>query len=112
MNSMNNFDKHFQPHLNLFMSTLYSFVKTLTLWTQRRQISSEIKCLSENILKIQLNSQHRKIFTYGRLIINEFSFTHLLVHYSKKLKEHFDIMIFIERYPFKEVPGLCQTHCK
>ena len=35
------------------------------------------------------------------------------IHYSTKLKEHVDIMIFIERYPLiKEVPGLCQTHCK
>ena len=27
------------------------------------------------------------------------------VHYSKKLKEHFDIMIFIERYPLKRCQG-------
>ena len=26
-------------------------------------------------------------------------FSQEYVHYSKKLKEHFDIMIFIERYP-------------
>ena len=26
-------------------------------------------------------------------------------HYSKKLKEHFDIMIFIERYPLKRCQG-------
>ena len=29
----------------------------------------------------------------------------LLIHYSKKLKEHFDIMIFIERYPLKRYQG-------
>ena len=28
-----------------------------------------------------------------------------LIHYSKKLKEHFDIMIFIERYPLKRCQG-------
>ena len=28
-----------------------------------------------------------------------------LVHYSKKLKEYFDIMIFIERYPLKRCQG-------
>ena len=27
------------------------------------------------------------------------------IHYSKKLKEHFDIMIFIERYPLKRCQG-------
>ena len=27
------------------------------------------------------------------------------LHYSKKLKEHFDIMIFIERYPLKRCQG-------
>ena len=27
------------------------------------------------------------------------------VHYSKKFKEHFDIMIFIERYPLKRCQG-------
>ena len=27
------------------------------------------------------------------------------VHYSQKLKEHFDIMIFIERYPLKRCQG-------
>ena len=27
------------------------------------------------------------------------------IHYSKKLKEHFDIMIFIERYPVKRCQG-------
>ena len=27
------------------------------------------------------------------------------VHYSKKLKEHVDIMIFIERYPLKRCQG-------
>ena len=27
------------------------------------------------------------------------------MHYSKKLKEHFDIMIFIERYPLKMCQG-------
>ena len=29
----------------------------------------------------------------------------LQVHYSKKLKQHFDIMIFIERYPLKRCQG-------
>ena len=29
----------------------------------------------------------------------------IYVHYSKKLKEHFDIMIFIERYPLKRCQG-------
>ena len=28
-----------------------------------------------------------------------------VVHYSTKLKEHFDIMIFIERYPLKRCQG-------
>ena len=28
-----------------------------------------------------------------------------IIHYSKKLKEHFDIMIFIERYPLKRCQG-------
>ena len=28
-----------------------------------------------------------------------------LIHYSKKLKEHVDIMIFIERYPLKRCQG-------
>ena len=28
-----------------------------------------------------------------------------ILHYSKKLKEHFDIMIFIERYPLKRCQG-------
>ena len=27
------------------------------------------------------------------------------IYYSKKLKEHFDIMIFIERYPLKRCQG-------
>ena len=27
------------------------------------------------------------------------------IHYSTKLKEHFDIMIFIERYPLKRCQG-------
>ena len=27
------------------------------------------------------------------------------IHYSKKLKEHVDIMIFIERYPLKRCQG-------
>ena len=29
----------------------------------------------------------------------------LYIHYSKKLKEHVDIMIFIERYPLKRCQG-------
>ena len=29
----------------------------------------------------------------------------LLLHYWKKFKEHFDIMIFIERYPLKRCQG-------
>ena len=28
-----------------------------------------------------------------------------ILHYSKKLKEHFDIIIFIERYPLKRCQG-------
>ena len=28
-----------------------------------------------------------------------------MIHYSKTLKEHFDIMIFIERYPLKRCQG-------
>ena len=31
--------------------------------------------------------------------------TRIYIHYSKKLKEHFDIMIFIERYPLKRCQG-------
>ena len=31
--------------------------------------------------------------------------TAILIHYSKKLKQHFDIMIFIERYPLKRCQG-------
>ena len=33
------------------------------------------------------------------------SFSLAIIHYSKKLKEHFDIMIFIERYPLKRCQG-------
>ena len=29
----------------------------------------------------------------------------IYIHYSKKLKKHFDIMIFIERYPLKRCQG-------
>ena len=29
----------------------------------------------------------------------------MYIHYSKKLKEYFDIMIFIERYPLKRCQG-------
>ena len=42
----------------------------------------------------------------------------MYIHYSKKLKEHVDIMIFIERYPLKRcqgcvklIAGTCKVNC-
>ena len=47
----------------------------------------------------QLNqSKWWRLFCITRL-------THVDVHYSKKLKDHVDIMIFIERYPLKRCQG-------
>ena len=40
------------------------------------------------------------LFDYQQLFIEVIN-----IHYSKKLKEHVDIMIFIERYPLKRCQG-------
>ena len=47
---------------------------------------------------IWVNSQNRQLtdIQYN---------THVHVHYSQKLKEHVDIMIFIECYPLKRCQG-------
>ena len=45
-------------------------------------------------------------FRYGNALVVCCSYYFLAyLHYSKKLKEHFDIMIFIERYPLKRCQG-------
>ena len=43
--------------------------------------------------------------TFGKMSVNTSICITIKIHYSKKLKEHFDIMIFIERYSLKRCQG-------
>ena len=51
-----------------------------------------------------LNLRHLEFFYITATKIVIFNFV-TYIHYSKKFKEHFDIMIFIERYPLKRCQG-------
>ena len=75
-----------ESNQGIFKSILCSWIEaTNCTWTMRR-----LQNLTPTILQFNIARQNMFFFN---------------IHYSKKLKEHFDIMIFIERYPLKRCQG-------